>query len=140
MLTVRHATLTDVDALLRLVREFITTTPYARFLRVHEPALRPFVGFLVERGPFFVAVQGGAAGEEPIGGTKMLDELAWWVDPSYRNARTGPKLLGAFEDWALEHGVDALTMKEPKDSGVGVFYKHNGFEPVETVWFKRLRG
>lgn len=150
MISVRPATHDDLERLADLARSFIEKTRYARFLAFDRATVLQFLQLLLLRGLLVVAevtdrpgqLVGFVAavyGTDPIGSTKMLDELAWWVEPVYRNGRTGPKLLRALEAWAQANGVDTITMKAPVDTDVGRFYERHGYEPVETVHFKRLQ-
>jgi GNAT superfamily N-acetyltransferase len=149
VITVRPAQLDDLETLADLARSFIEKTRYARFLSFDRATVLQFLQLLLVRGLLVVAEPTARPGQlvgfvaavyghDPIGGTKMLDELAWWVEPVYRNGRTGPKLLRALEAWAQANGVNTITMKAPVDTDVGRFYERHGYEPVETVHFKRL--
>jgi GNAT superfamily N-acetyltransferase len=40
------------------------------------------------------------ASELPFSSEKVATEVAWWVDPQYRNTRIGLELLSAYEAWA----------------------------------------
>lgn len=144
---IRPAVSADTDAILELARQFIVTSSYRHFLTFNPAQLRVFVDFVMARGLLLVAetadgrvvgMIAGVWGDDPIGGVRMLDELVWWVELEYRSGRAGLKLWGAYEEWARQNGVEALTMKAPHGSDVGRFYERLGFEAVETVYFKRL--
>jgi len=85
----------------------------------------------------FIALAGGL---NPFDGANLLvEELAWWVEPTARRAgQVGARLLRAAEDWARAHGLDVLKMVAPHQSRVARFYERYGYVPVETSYTKRL--
>ena len=85
----------------------------------------------------FLALAGGL---NPFDGANLLvEELAWWVEPSARHAgQVGARLLHAAEDWARAQGLRVLKMVAPHQSRVAIFYERYGYVPVETSYTKRL--
>jgi GNAT superfamily N-acetyltransferase len=71
-------------------------------------------------------------------GEPIAEELTWFVDPSHRGLRAGPKLLTAAIDWAMARGLKMLKMGAPAGSELGRFYEKHGFQAVETAYFKVL--
>lgn len=147
MIAVRRARPEDLPVIVEMVGHFIASTSYCRLLRfvpeavaeLTDRVLQVGVIFVAEDGPQLVGVIAGLPIEEPIGRTKMLDELVWWIEPAYRNRSAGPRLHGAWESWAREAGLEAVRMIAPADSPeVGSFYAKRGYWPLETSFIKRL--
>ena len=131
-----------------MVGHFIGSTQYHHVLRWVPEAVTELADRVLQLGVIFVAevddrlvgMIAGFAIDEPIGRTKILEELAWWVEIDYRNGSTGPKLLREWERWAQAAGLEAVKMIAPASSPeVGAFYAKRGYFPVETSYIKRLR-
>jgi len=149
-MTIRMAEATDVERLVELALEFLSSTPAYAWMRRSPPAVANLVIALLEldRAAIIVAeldrvIIGGIAllaSPHPTSGELWAEEVAWFVDPAHRGRRlVGPRLLVAAEDWALQKGVIMLKMVEPLPGTVGRFYQHQGYRALETAWVKVLR-
>jgi GNAT superfamily N-acetyltransferase len=144
---IRKATAADAPALVVMTGHFIEGTSYARFFRFRPRIIGDLVDRCLEVGLVLVAEQDGLVVGmlaafplvEPIGQQPMLDELCWWVEPSYRNGSIGPRLLKAAEAWARQKQLQLVKMVEPADQPqVGAYYARLGYTKAETSWVKRL--
>lgn len=145
---IRKARPDDLQAIVAMVGHFIQSTPYQSVLRFVPAAVTELADRVLQVGIVFVAeVDGrivgmiaGFAMEEPIGRTKMLDELAWWVEPDFRRGTIGPKLLRTWEAWARQKGLTLIKMIAPHATPeVGRYYARHGYVPLETSYIKRIR-
>lgn len=64
-----------------------------------------------------------------------------WVHPDYRGTRRAWRLVGAFEQWAREHGATRIV--NGVSSGVteertGRFYQKMGYLPMGPSFYKEL--
>lgn len=146
-MTIRPATLDDAPRVMEMALRFWRETPYAALIDGITPAtLAPLFDLVLEDGGLFVAeVDGQLVGfiagvvlQHPLTARRFFDELAWWVEPEYRQGRIGPKLLRCAEDFALQRGASVVKMLEPAGSHVGAFYARCGYTAVETAWQKVL--
>jgi GNAT superfamily N-acetyltransferase len=147
---IRKATKADEDRVLFLVQHFLDLTPYGRILglevgerpeggrQLFDHALEHGVVYLAERRAQIVGFIACAAIVHPLTCFPEGCELAWWMEPEHRRGRLGYMLLGCAEDWARQKGLPVLKMVAPHGSDVGDFYTRMGYEPVETVFQKRL--
>ena len=92
-----------------------------------------------ERGGQLVAMLGVAIVEHPFADITYAEEQAWYVEPAYRKASLGPRLVKFVLAWAREQGVKFVKMGAPADAPeVGVFYERLAFKPVETAYVLEL--
>jgi GNAT superfamily N-acetyltransferase len=146
MVTIRKATPADLPRIVEMVGHFITQTSYRVLFKFKPDAIAELAAKVLQIGIVLVAdVDGVVVGmiaafpiEEPIGRQRLVDELAWWVEPDYRRGSIGPRLLGALEKWARQKGLTLCKMIAPVESDVGRFYARLGYRPVETAYVKRL--
>ncbi len=126
---------------------FINGSQYRNVLRFIPEAIGELADRILQVGLIFVAedrgrlvgMLAGYAVDEPIGRTKMLEELAWWVDPEYRKGSVGYKMLRCWEEWARQAGLEAVKMIAPAESpGVGGFLERRGYRQIETTYILRL--
>lgn len=147
---IRAGTIGDEDRVLVLVQHFLDATPYGRILGLevgerpeggrdlYRHALEHGIVWLAERRAEIVGFIAIAAIIHPLTRFPEGCELAWWMEPAHRRGRLGYLLLGCAEDWARQKGLPVLKMVAPAGSDVGDFYTRMGYEPVETVFQKRL--
>lgn len=144
---IRPAHALDRPRLLYLALSFAAESAYARFVNANPGQVGRYVDFVLERGAFFVAeregeivgfIAGFLAQEHPVSGECIASECAWYVEPQHRHGTLGVRLLDAFEGWALSHGAERVEMIAPYASDVGAFYQRRGYEPVETVYQRRV--
>lgn len=158
-MTIREATLADVDRLVVMAGRFLDETPYGTLLTRSDAAIAELVRLVLTLGVGLVAearvtgtflkvdpgvesalvgMLGVVAVPHPLSGDLYADEIVWWVEPEFRHGSIGPRLLAAAEDWATRRGLPLLKMVAPHDSAVGTFLAHRGYAPVESAWVKRL--
>ncbi len=147
-MTVRRARLEDRDRLVELCAHFVAGSRYSQFLKVKPTALQELVdrvlrlpgavAFVAEHDGLIVGMIGAFALEEPVSHETIVDELAWWVEPAYRNGTVGPKLLRALENWGRQKAIRFCKMIAPAESSVGAYYERTGYQPLETSYIKRL--
>jgi GNAT superfamily N-acetyltransferase len=156
----RHATAADRSAVVELALTFHHANDYSRLLSLDpERAIAAFdmalthgVVLVGERdnvpgpgGPELVGFFALSALEHMLSGERYAEEAGWWVEPTYRSGTLGPRLLRAAEDWARTHDCAFLKLAAPFDpvndtvaSHVGRFYQRQGYQPIETAFFKRV--
>jgi len=146
MITVREATLEDVDAVVALGLEFLETSTY-RQLGAGEPdAIARLLCTVLDHGAVFLAV----AGDDVVGMIAMLmvphifsgetfaDEVAWFVKPAHRG-RAGVLLLQAAERWAVQNHAKLVKMVAPEGTSVGDLYRRKGYQVIEQAFVKVLQ-
>ena len=146
------ATIEDVPRIAELVRRFLAESIYGGIFPFEPTVLEQFVARAVEPeswGIVFVSREqnqivgmiAGAYLHEPISGTPMAEELAWWVEPEARGGLTAIRLHRMLEVWAESRGAQLLKMVAPADKpDVGVYYGKQGYRAVEVAWIKPLGG
>jgi GNAT superfamily N-acetyltransferase len=68
-------------------------------------------------------------------------EVKFVVRPQHRSLRRANAFIDDFEAWAARREVKPiiLTAQHDKDGArVGTFYQRKGYQPVETIFIKRL--
>lgn len=142
MITVRPAAPHDVDWLMEQLRSFDRFFGTTRSLFPDEEYARTQLRQLIGLGPFFVADRrdGACNGDDERHGhavcwpkragfiagfvaphfmnpdLRVLNELFWWVDESFRGSSAGARLLDAFLAHGREHAdwiVFTLEAKSP---------------------------
>lgn len=69
----------------------------------------------------------------------MMCELAWYVDPTFREKGIGSKLLERVELVARFRGCKFMTMVSMKHSmDVGPLYEKHGYTQTESTYVKEL--
>lgn len=116
-LTVRQATVSDIAALMELVRSHWPQLPWGHLPIDEDRILRLFLwGMTSEQRACWVADDDGAVAgfigmmleEHPVSGQMMAREAWWFVDPQARG-RVGLRLLRAAEAWARDHQVPIVV-------------------------------
>lgn len=67
----------------------------------------------------------------------MATEVAWWVEPEYRDQGLGQDLLEGFEIWAAAQGCKLISMIGLSDE-IGKYYEKNGFKLYERAYLKEI--
>lgn len=143
----RRADATDVPRLVEMLREFVTSTKYRKFVGDSPEALAAFLAplienplsaiFVAEREERVIGMLGVLGYVHPMSGEKCAGELFWWLDPNHRGA--GGWLLRRAEKWARAYGAKSLQMIAPVENAtVALMYRRLGYEPVETAFHKVL--
>jgi GNAT superfamily N-acetyltransferase len=143
---IREATDDDTPRLIDMAQHFLLMTPYGRMLTPTTEQLAAFVETIRTMGVIIVAERlarvegmiGLVALPHPMDGTLYAEEIAWWVEPTYRGGSIGPRLLKAAELWARQKNARALKMVAPTGTTVGAFLTHHGYRAVETAYYKGL--
>ncbi len=68
---------------------------------------------------------------------RMATEVAWWVEPEYRDEGIGQELLESFEIWAVAQGCSLMSMIGLDDE-LGKYYEKNGFKLYERAYLKEI--
>lgn len=138
---IRLATIDDLEALVMMGAMFHTESPFNGRVAYDPDRVRDLIIALIEapEGVVFVAdVEGDPVGA--ICGIKtcpwfssapLAQEVAWFLDPDFRSGRTGLRLLRAFEQWAIEEGVDGIVMSDFEGTSVGAVLRN--YQPVERA-------
>lgn len=153
-MTIRAATLADMDELIDLIKEFKDDTPYAdqiisdehfvTFL-THYLTPRPaeHIVLVLEKNNEIVGLIAGAitAGLHFFSENKVAGELAWYVSPAHRNG-TGPiRLLHAYEDWAELMGctkVSLSVLETEHRPTLSKMYRKLGYNSVEETFVRDI--
>ena len=145
-MTYRRAVAEDLPSLVEMLRTFVTSTKYRKFVGDSPEALQTFLSPLIDNpsAAIFVAEQGEVVGMlgvlgyvHPMSGEKCAGELFWWLRPEHRG--TGIWLLRRAEKWAQEFGAVSMQMIAPSDRpDVAALYERDGYESVEVAYHKRL--
>jgi GNAT superfamily N-acetyltransferase len=146
---IRPARDNDFNRLVTMGQRFVAESIYGRLfptLATSSIPVQMMVELCEEQGAIFVAeVDGRVVGmiglvlviDHPLTGGKVVEELAWFVEPEHRKGRVGPLLLGAAEAWTTTNGANVLKMVAPWGSDVGRFLERRGYTAVETAYMKR---
>lgn len=146
-MVIRAGTLHDHTSLMRLATRMIETSPYGVLFPIDPGQLGQLGAWmLAEQCVLFAQVHGedvgvvaGIASEHVWSGITVLEEAMWYVDPAHRGGRVGPRLLRAFEAWALEKRCAMVKMVAPQASTVGAHLERLGYSGLETAFVKDLR-
>lgn len=74
----------------------------------------------------------------PLSGVNYAEEVAWWVEPEYRDGTLGPRMLRSAEEWATRNRANVVKMVAPAGSDVGRFLEKVGYQAVETAYIKSV--
>lgn len=93
-------------------------SPRFRPLPFSQEKAQQLIEALIARGGAFVAdiggtlvgMFGGVVVEHFFSTTKMACDVVLYVTPEYRGTRIAPRLVHAFERWAIEAGADELVL------------------------------
>lgn len=152
-MTIREATLDDVDDLVLLGAQFLAGSIYGIQFAENFEQMDTLATFLVthDDGAILVAEdeEVGLVGmlallcsPHPWSGERCCGELAFFVDRAARGS-TGTRLLSAGRRWAREQGAVKMLMVSPavpdvEEDRVADLYKACGFEPLERGWIRPL--
>ena len=81
-----------------------------------------------------------ANNHDPIYAPPMKDIIAIAVEPAYRKAGLGTKLIRAVEDWAVSTGAKGVRVNAGIEQKNAVkFYKSLGYDYIKTVYnFRKM--
>lgn len=150
MSIIRRATTHDADALFIMARKFVAFAPYRDSLTVTDDELRAIITYFTDNATVFVADESGIAIGMLVAviapvwyapSCKVATELAWWVEPEYRNRTTAIRLIQVFERWAKDEGAMMCSMSnlEINDGGrVLSMLDRMGYRLTEQSHTKRI--
>lgn len=145
-MTIRHATMDDVVAVVDMGLEFFATSSYQQLGEGDPESIATLLGTVLEVGTVLLACDDAG---EPIGmialivvphlfsGRTYCDEVAWFVKPGHRGS-AGVRLIAEAERWAGQNGAHMLKMVAPEGSDVATLYRRRGYRQLETAYIKDL--
>lgn len=143
-MTVRLATLVDVDPIVAMGAHFIAQI-YPSEITYNPTQIAKLARQLIESpdGAIYLAdVRGLVVGmialhayQHPMSGERMATEVCWWVEPRHRGI--GVRLYRLAEAWSREQGATVFQMIAPSPD-VARFYERVGFKAIETTYQKRV--
>jgi GNAT superfamily N-acetyltransferase len=146
-MTIRRATVEDIEAIVAMGLRFQATTGYAAHLRATPDTLRDLsvtvlqsadaACWLAERDGVVVGMIAAGLYTQPMSGERIGSEICWWMDEQARGGRTALRLIRAAEEWARGAGAVAFQMMAPTPA-VGHFYEVLDYEPIETHYMRRF--
>lgn len=145
---IRNGTPADRFRLVEMATRFILSSPYGTILKVEPELMLALVDTMLENGVVWVAelepgqvvgMLGIWQATHPFDGRKVADEIAWWVEPEYRNTSAGWRLFTYMEGWCVQNRLHMVKMVAPEGSPVADFYQRMGYQAVETTWIKVLK-
>lgn len=144
---IRKATPKDKLDFILLIKQFVReadldfNTDWDYLLANYEGMVEnpEFCIFLLEKGKNIVGVLLGYASTPLFSRDRISAELAWYVDPEYRNVKDGLALLKAFEDWSKEVNCRYCSMMDIHNlRDMSPLYKRKGYKMTEKTYTKEL--
>jgi len=145
--TVRDATMDDLDRIIEMATRFVAETTYRDRIANNPAAMRALaegllandasICLLAEQGGRVVGMFGGIVYAHHISGERIAGEVCWWVDPESRGSSAGLRLLREAERMAAARGAGAMQMIAPTDH-VAKIYRSLGYEFVEATYQRSL--
>lgn len=147
---IRLALSSDLPRLLELFAQFHFSTPLSHW-PMSEPKVRELLQSILETkdGLCLVVDHGGivigfliALVSEPLFSEKRIaNELAWWVDPSYKS-KEGLDLQKAYEYWARNIAkADAIyigVLNNETGDRLKKLHHRRGYRKVDETWLWQL--
>ena len=150
MAEVRTARPEDADEVLDLARAMHAESERYRRLRFSEPHIRSLYAALVPTGGILVVEHAGAIVGMVVGmlvptwfgdGSEFVaSDLALYVEPEHRGTLAAPRLIRAFERWAVAHGAREVSLgvsTEIHAERTRELYERLGFKPTGYLTVKR---
>jgi GNAT superfamily N-acetyltransferase len=145
-MSVRLARMEDFPVVCRMARDFHQASEY-RVIEFDEASCFLLFQSALSKGLVFVSegreLTGFVLGLPfpcPLNQSKtMVSELAWWVDPQYRNTSAGMRLFQALEEAAKEYGSTSLTMiclESMEPDMVQGIYERKGYKAAERAFMR----
>jgi len=148
---IRDATKEDYPAIEGHAKRFWEETyHYKQGLPYEDGSAILYMDIAYNQGLLFVSEVDGkvvgftAGAAAPLLGnssTMSGSEIAWWVDPAYRNSSEGLDLLRALEKGAKELGCsywNMVSMQSSMPEYIERVYKKMGYEHSETTYQKDI--
>lgn len=146
---IRHAVISDVPAIVALVKLFYPNTPYAKQGDFDEATVTDLTINLVCSGIVLVAQREDSGELVGILGTVIApymynsnilgcNEAIWWVLPEYQKTGIGIKLLERVDQIRKLRGCKFFQMMRTADSPASIdsILTKAGFEPSEYCFTK----
>ncbi len=147
-MTLKLATMEDLDRVVKLVEVFVKTSPYKneefdtekvrQTVRTLLTDKNKGIVILYMNGEVPVGILGGFLTEWVFNRKQIAAELFWWVDPQFRS-RKSLALREAFEFWAKRVGATAIQMSNlGGDEKVARYLERSGYDLFENAHLKRI--
>ncbi len=149
--TIRHATVEDLERIVQMAIRFLQSSDYGEIVgRFKLENLRGATRACIEVGVILLAEHGPPELRRAIGfcalvpaehvltGETYADEIALWVEPEHRTGTVGGRLVLAAEHWARQKQLTCLKMVAPVNSRLHLHYQRRGYRAVETGYLLRL--
>lgn len=145
-MSVRKATLNDLDTLINFGKRIIEESPYIN--KFDQDGTREFLTnliqnsesiFLFETDQAPVGMLVSALDSEWFSGKTIAYELCLYVLPAYRKSNFGKELVSSFVEWATLKNVDAIhagTTTGINASEVASLYVDQGFTCTGFTFMK----
>ena len=142
-MALRIANIDDLDIVLDLSYKFADSSEYATL--VDKTKVKGIVENILRSNSTEEIILlydniGLLAGKKlpfTFGIMNMATEVAWFVEPEYRNKGVGKELIEAFQFWAKKTGCFGVILA-CLDDEVGSFYEKLGYKLYERAYFKRI--
>lgn len=145
---IRFATNFDIPQLVEMLKRYRDNSPLACLkLANDETYIQELLHqVIVGRGVIFVADYGNELAGMLIAvrnsnawdpSIMAINELAYWVDPQYRNTSAGYKLLSKYRDWceqAKQLGTIQYYTISKMVNSPDLNYDRFGFRKLEEMW------
>ena len=139
----------DIPQVIKLGKNFLQASPYSD-LRFSEEATEAYLRVCLtnpEERICILSMDGNIAvgallahtSLAPFSSDKIATELAWWVEPEYRNSRRGLELKAAYEYWAIKMGAKKIGMallNTEHGPALHRLFSRNGYKEAETAYVK----
>ncbi|MDR6992470.1 GNAT family N-acetyltransferase [Luteimonas sp. 3794] len=144
-----QATEHDVDDIVRMSRDFYSTTTYRGYADFDEDTVRRLAETLASEHVMLIAeLDGRVVGMVGLfvvpflfnGARRMAHEVVWYVDPGAQGAGAGKALLAAIEPACRDKGADGIFMIHLSNSPpqAAEIYQRMGYAHSETVYVRTL--
>lgn len=147
---VRHATDSDMLAIIAMAERFYAETHYAAIVPLAPESAAGLAIVLMDQGVLLLAEREGAVVGmvglflEPFTfniSVQVATELVWWVEPEARETGAGVALLEAIEPACRRRGAHLIRMMTLHSSPphAAALYKRRGYVPTEHAFTKEIR-
>ena len=144
MSEIKIATIEDVDEIMEMSKQFLSTTGYTEYS--DEQTIRNLINtvitgqqnemiILLIPGTGFIA---GQSSPFAFGSHFLASEIAWWVNEDKRKSGAGTELIDAFEYWAKHVAGCTIITLTSLDDEVGKLYEKKGYKLYERAYMKEL--
>lgn len=147
---IRKGTEQDLERCLDLSENFYATTFHKDYVPLDRDSCADYFRISINQSMLAVAEFNGVvqgfilAISSPFVVNKAYttaSELAWWIEPEYRNGSAGIKLLRFSESLAKKQGASFISMASLQASmpeKVHKLYSSQGYEHAESTYLKAV--